>query len=71
MSAHGTDMITKLQNVFPQSDGAVLTALLSQGDAVARYIAQIHELTLAEAIEAIEAFTGVSLEPSYQAVAAE
>ena len=71
MNAHGTEIIKKLQSIFPQSDGTVLSALLEQGDAVARYVAQLHDLTLAEAVEAIEAFTGTSLEPSYQSVAAE
>lgn len=42
--------------VFPNADPQIVSALSSQGKALTRYLAQIHELTLSETTETVEAF---------------
>lgn len=47
-----------LSAIFPNADPQVVSALSSHAKALTRYLAQIHELTLTETAEAIEAFFG-------------
>ena len=54
METRWAEVIQRLQTMFPESDGPVLAALIEKTDAVARYIAQIHDLTISEAAESIE-----------------
>ena len=54
MEARANDRLTRLQTAFPQSDGSVLTALADRKDVTARYLAQVHDLTYAEAVEGME-----------------
>ena len=65
------EMIERLQQMFPETDGSILSALIEQRDIVARYIAQIHDLTLAEARESVEWVLGYSASTSSSAIAAE
>lgn len=64
METRWVELVQRLQDMFPESDGMVLAALIEKTDTVARYIAQLHDLTIAEATEGVEwvienfAFTG-------------
>lgn len=54
MDTRWVEVIQRLQTMFPESDGSILAALIEKTDTVARYIAQIHDLTITEAAEGIE-----------------
>lgn len=47
-----------LADIFPHADPQVVTALSSHAKALMRYLAQIHDLTIAETTETVEAFFG-------------
>ena len=58
-TAHHTSSTDDLENrsmVLPNADPQIVSALSAQTTALKRYLAQIHELTLNETTEAIEAF---------------
>ncbi len=54
MDARANELLSKITTHFPESDASVLTALLEKTDATARYLAQVHDLTLSEATEGLE-----------------
>ena len=60
MEMRWPDVIERLQTMFPESDSTVLSALIGHRDVAARYIAQIHDLTVAEAMEGVEWVLGVA-----------
>ncbi|MBT8413557.1 MAG: hypothetical protein KJO30_04430 [Boseongicola sp.] len=47
-----------LAMVFPNADPQVVSALSNHAKALTRYLAQIHELTITETVETVEAFFG-------------
>lgn len=49
-----------LAAIFPHADPQVVSALSSHAKALTRYLAQIHELTITETTETVEAFFGYS-----------
>lgn len=71
MNSHWDDAAARLKAIFPESDSSVLVALADQGEAIARYVAQIHDLTLAEVIETMELMLGVRIGAQLQPIAAE
>ncbi len=65
MSAHSHPMPCRLRlenitRVFPRADLQIVLALAAQSQALPRYLAQIHEITLREAAETIEVFFDLS-----------
>lgn len=51
-----TPQTLRLQAFFPNADAHVLDALATHTQAMTHYLAQVHDLTLAEINETIEAF---------------
>ena len=69
MDGRWRSLLNRLEHFFPEADGVVLAAIIEKHEALIRYIAQIHELTIAEAREVFElALLRPSLRP---AIAAE
>ncbi|MXQ07229.1 hypothetical protein GQ651_05160 [Alphaproteobacteria bacterium GH1-50] len=56
-TAFGT-ALKRITDWFPNSDATVIGALLGHRDAVARYLAQVHEVTVAEVAEVLDALLG-------------
>lgn len=52
-----TPETNRLLSVFPNADHEVVGALAANGQALARYLAQIHELTIAETAETVDIFS--------------
>ena len=71
MDSHWDEVTAKLKAVFPESDSSILAALWDQGDVMARYLAQIHEVTISEVKETMELLLGVPMSVAEQAIAAE
>ena len=53
MEARANDLVERLRNAFPEGDTAILRALADKTDVTAKYIAQVHDLTFAEAVESL------------------
>ncbi|NNL17182.1 MAG: hypothetical protein HKP37_00425 [Boseongicola sp.] len=51
-----TNQTARLIAFFPNADAQVVSVLATHGQALPRYLTQTYELTLAETIEAIDAF---------------
>ena len=56
VSDNGQTVLDKFASVFPEAQAEVVSELLSKTEPLVTYLAQVHEMTLAEAKETFEAF---------------
>jgi hypothetical protein len=56
-----------LAGIFAHADPQVVAALSGHAKALMRYLAQIHDLTIAETTETVEAFFGIHAPQTPQA----